>query len=413
MKPLFYIFLSALLVLELLVLRFQNSLNYKKSLAESNSVDVTLIKDPASSGFYQILDFGYFKATFNSADKFRVGDILRVKSFSTCNKDNICNLYYKKAYSIDKIGEKWYAGIVRLFLDIREKVNNLYLRNLSSPYAELLAGMTLGIKELPDKFNQDLIKTGVIHVVVVSGFNVSLVISALFPLLIFLGRRCSFFISILGVLFFVFLVGFEPPILRAAVMGLILLYGKYEGRERSVLAALLVTAVLMVFISPLIVLDLSFILSFLATFGLIVFSPVVKKYVSFKLYGLEEDFVSTLSAQVLVWPIISYYFGRVSMLGPLVNILVLWVVPLATVLGFLYIIFAFIFEILGLEILLFLFTAVIKIPLIYFSQVVTFFSRLPFSQIEVQIGIGFMAFYYLFICFFLLWMIKRKSLVLQ
>ncbi|MFH1407864.1 MAG: ComEC/Rec2 family competence protein, partial [Patescibacteria group bacterium] len=413
MKLSFLLLIFALIFLELSVLRFKSALAYRNTvLAESEAV-LPLKNDPALYGNgYQILDFGYFKAGTYSKETFRVGDTLNIKSEPICS-DEKCDTTYRKASFIRKVGETRYAGIMRVFSRVRSKINDIYIRNLSSPYAELLAGMTLGIKNLPEKFNEDLIKTGVIHVVVVSGFNVSLVISALFPLLLFLGRKASLAVSFLGVLLFVFLVGFEPPIIRAAIMGLIMLYGKYKGREKNVLGVLLLAAFVMIFISPLIIYSLSFILSFLATLGLIALSPLVKKYVKLKFYGLEEDFVSTMSAQIMVWPIISYYFGRISVVSPLVNVLVLWVVPLATVMGFLYMATAFILEVVKFKLALFVVSLVVKIPLVYFSQVVSLFANLSFSQIEFQVTKGFMAIYYLVLAVSVLWLIKKKELVLR
>jgi len=228
-----------------------------------------------------------------------------------------------------------------------------------------------------------------------------------------LGRKVSLITSFLGVLAFVFLVGFEAPVIRAAVMGLIMLYGKYKGRERGVLAILFFAAFIMLFISPLIIWDLSFILSFLATLGLIVLSPVIKRYVHFKLYGLEEDLISTLSAQIMVWPIISYCFGRVSVISPLVNMLILWVVPLVTVMGFVYVVAAVVFGFLKAGFLLFLFSFILKIPLAYFSQVVNVFSGFTFAQLTIQVTTGFLVLYYLVLATIVLWMLKKKELVLQ
>ncbi|OIP97676.1 hypothetical protein COT69_00280 [candidate division WWE3 bacterium CG09_land_8_20_14_0_10_39_24] len=410
MKLSFPLLIVVLILLELFVLRFKSALTYKSILLSSSDAVLSLKKDPDFyNNSYQVLDFGYFRAFSYSKEVFRAGDILKINfAPARCDKQT-CSLLYRKAISLEKIGTTKSAVIMRLFLNVRNRINELYAKNLPSPYAELLAGMTLGIKNLPQNFSEALIKTGVIHVVVVSGFNVSLVISALFPLLLFFGRRVSLAISFLGVLSFVCLVGFEPPVIRAGIMGLIMLYGKYRGREKNVLAILFLAGAVMVFINPLIVYDLSFILSFLATFGLIAFSPILKTYLPFKFYGLEEDFIATLCAQILVWPIISYSFGRVSLISPLVNVLILWVVPLVTVMGFLYIAIASILIFINGSFLLAVVSWAIKIPLAYFSQVVDLFAKLSFSQIEFKVNNAFMVGYYLLLALVLLWLTKKKE----
>ena len=173
------IFILLIILVELLILRFRSALNYRDRLLKASQFTLALIKEPVKySNNYQILDFGYLKVGSYSRERFRVGDVLQVK----LNDKNY-------AKEINKVSIVWYAVIMRVFSGLKEIINNICLDNLTSPYGELLSGMTLGVKEIPPKFNENLIKTGVIHVVVVSGFNISLVISALFPLFIFLGRK--------------------------------------------------------------------------------------------------------------------------------------------------------------------------------------------------------------------------------
>ena len=331
-----------------------------------------------------------------------MGDVLQVK----LNDKNY-------AKEINKVSIVWYAVIMRVFSGLKEIINNICLDNLTSPYGELLSGMTLGVKEIPPKFNENLIKTGVIHVVVVSGFNISLVISALFPLFIFLGRKKALIVSIVGIFCFVLLVGFEAPVIRAAIMGLIVLFGKFYGREKNAIAILAAAAFIMLFVNPLIIYDLSFILSFLATFGLITFSSLIKILIKkVDLFGLEEDLISTLSAQLMIWPIISYFFGRISIISPLVNILVLWIVPLATVMGFVYIILTVILSFLKLAFLISVVSFIVKAPLIYFSQVVNYFANLKFAQIDFQVDKAFLIIYYLLMSLIVIWILRKKEIKL-
>jgi len=87
----------------------------------------------------------------------------------------------------------------------------------------------------------------------------------------------------------------------------------------------------------------------------------------------------------------------------------LWVVPLVTVMGFLYIAIASILIFINGSFLLAVVSWAIKIPLAYFSQVVDLFAKLSFSQIEFKVNNAFMVGYYLLLALVLLWLTKKKE----
>jgi hypothetical protein len=103
------------------------------------------------------------------------------------------------------------------------------------------------------------------------------------------------------------------------------------------------------------------------------------------------DLKSTLAAQVLVWPLISYNFGRISLISPLVNMLILWTVPLSTVLGAIFIPLSFV-PFMGE-----LFKNIMLLPLDFFVAITTFFSKAPFAAVDVSIN-GYELVIYYFFC---------------
>lgn len=212
--------------------------------------------------------------------------------------------------------------------------------------AQLLSGFLLGIDEFDKDFKAALINTGTVHVVVVSGFNVTLVASALLTSSSFLGRKKALVLSLIGIIVYTLLTGAEPPTVRAAIMGGLAFGAQALGRQKESKELLFLTASIMVILDPLLIGDLSFQLSVLATFGIIQFSPwLVSKLHRFG--PLRSDLANTLAAQALVVPLIFFHFGQVSLISPLVNVLILWTVPLATILGFLSLMVSFIFFPLG------------------------------------------------------------------
>lgn len=224
--------------------------------------------------------------------------------------------------------------LMTLLNGLRDTIAEAVRQSLPEPQASLLLGMMLGVKGgFSSNFYEALRVTGVLHVVVVSGYNITVLINALGKGLIFLPLRVRALFIVLGVVLFVSLVGPEAPVIRAAIMGSIALLATVLGRQKDALRAFLIAAMTMLIFNPKWLSDLSFQLSFLATLGLIVLYPMIDRLIPGKGAPLRENLATTLAAQVLVWPLIAYTFGQVSLLSPLVNTLVLWTVPISTILG--------------------------------------------------------------------------------
>jgi len=221
------------------------------------------------------------------------------------------------------------------FLDgLRQSITEFVRSGLPEPHASLLLGTILGIKSgFPPDFYEALRVTGTLHVVVVSGFNITVVINTLARSLVFVPPKIRFFITLTFLIAFVFLVGANPPVVRAAIMGSIALLGTIFGRQNDALRAFLLTVVVMLVFRPLWMTELSFQLSFLATLGLILVLPQLDRLIPGKGFLLREDLLTTISAQILVWPLLAYHFGTISVISPVVNALVLWTIPIITYIG--------------------------------------------------------------------------------
>jgi len=217
----------------------------------------------------------------------------------------------------------------------RKSLVEFYQKTLPEPHAALIAGISLGAKgSLPKDFWESLTKTGTAHVVVASGMNVSLVASFLMGVLILLfNRRKALILALTGIWIYTAISGFEAPIIRAAVMGSIAFTAQRLGRVYSAWRALVLTGLILLIIVPAWLIDLGFILSFVATASILVFQRRIEKFFSFVPGILKGDFSTTLAAQVGVTPILFVTFGQFNILSPLINALVLWTVPLITVLG--------------------------------------------------------------------------------
>jgi len=181
------------------------------------------------------------------------------------------------------------------------------------------------------------VDTGTSHILAASGYNVGIFSRFLFLALVglFFRRRSALAIVAGAIGLYVVIAGFDPAVTRAGVMGLIIVFGRSLGRARNDSALgniLALTAAAMLFINPRLLLDdVGFQLSFLATIGLVMIVPRIEHKFKFipATGGFREAIVSTIAATIMSMPILILQFGQLSIVSPLVNFLVLPLVPYA------------------------------------------------------------------------------------
>lgn len=254
---------------------------------------------------------------------------------------------------------------------------------LPEPESALLEGLLLGEKQsLGDRIYKAFRKSGVVHIIVLSGYNVALVITAVtFIALRFLPRVFAYSLAALFVVGFAILTGGSETTIRATIMALLMMLAAVFHRPSAALRGLLIAAALMALINPLLVLhDLSFQLSVLATLGLILFSDWIGRRAWFVsgTFGFREIVATTLATQVTVLPLLIFSIGAVSLVFLPANILILPAVPLAMLVGFIAALLALVSPVLALPV-----TALAYGVLKYIIAVALFFGELPFSIIEI------------------------------
>ena len=240
--------------------------------------------------------------------------------------------------------------------------------------------MLLGVKQaLGDDIENAFRTVGITHIVVLSGYNVMLVVAfILYLLAIVLPLRLRLIFGAVAVVLFACMVGLSATVMRASTMAVLVLIAKATGRTYAVTRALVLTGVLMLLINPyLLVYDVGFQLSFVATLGLILLAPSIEKHLRFMpvTFGMREFLTATLSAQIFVMPILLYQIGQFSVVAVVVNILVLPVVPFAMLLTFISGIVGFISVQLSLP-----FAYLASLSLSYILYVAQKFALLPFAS---------------------------------
>lgn len=241
---------------------------------------------------------------------------------------------------------------------------------LPQPQSALLMGMVLGVKtSLPKEFKTALERTGTIHIIVVSGQNLTLLAGFIMSLSSFLGRKKTLVLTLSVLLLYCLLTGFQVPVIRAALMFLFLSIAQFFNRESESPWILVLTALLMLVYNPNWLLSLSFQLSFLATVGVVIVAPVLIERLKFIPTIIKEDFGVSMAAFLMTLPIIAINFHRISLIGVLVNVFVLWTVPIIMVSGALSLLTFLINPLLGGVLAIFP-----GIFLTYFKYVIEFFN---------------------------------------
>lgn len=210
--------------------------------------------------------------------------------------------------------------------------------------ADLEGGLVLGSKEnIPNSFRDALVATGTIHIIALSGYNVTIVANALRGLFVdVLGFSATVASSAgaLVIVLFVVMTGLQSSAIRAGIMALIGIFARGKGRTYDAFRALMLSGFLMLLYDPkYLPYDVSFQLSFLATLGILFITPVLEQKFArvpkqfLYVIPLREAMSVTLGAQLGVLPFILYKMGTLSLISLPANIVVLPAVPFAMASG--------------------------------------------------------------------------------
>ncbi len=234
---------------------------------------------------------------------------------------------------------------------VRDSLAQNLAEILPEPQASLAQGILLGIRgNIPQELRDDFSRSGTAHLLAISGLHLGIMAGIVLGVGLWLfGRRHYLYVwlALGAVWFYAVITGMNPPVVRGAIMASLFLAAEALGRQRSGMVALTLAAAVMVGVHPYILGDASFQLSFLAMTGLVFIFPVFRDWgrraVAWKL-GEEGAFVAaadvvvdtlsaTLAAIIAVWPVVAYYFGIVSLVGPLATFLALPALPGVIVTG--------------------------------------------------------------------------------
>ena len=270
----------------------------------------------------------------------------------------------------------------KLFL-IKSKFLQAVGEVLPEPENSLLAGVLVGTKQsLGQTILDQFRRVGIIHIVVLSGYNLTVVASFIMKLFSPLPRRLPLALGAFSIILFAIMTGGGATVVRASFMVLIALLGKATGRPYAAGRALIIAGLLMLLHNPkILVFDPSFELSFLATLGLIYIAPIFERRLRFltERFGIREITAATIGTQLAVLPLLLYQTGIFSLVSLPANLLVLPVIPPAMLFGFLAGLVSLLSPVVALP-----FAAVTYFLLVFVFSTAEQLGRLPFAAVTMK-----------------------------
>ncbi|MFH0947976.1 MAG: DNA internalization-related competence protein ComEC/Rec2 [Elusimicrobiota bacterium] len=292
--------------------------------------------------------------------------------------------------------------IWQVSLKLRQHILDAYEKNLLPQQAAVLSGITIGEKSgLTPYIQKIFIDAGVMHVLVASGSNVafvSIIFFWIFRSILRLKKKISFCLLIPIVLLYAMIAGANPPVLRATIMTLIVIFALLLSRNADIYQGICLAALIILIHNPLTLFEAGFQMSFAATIGIIYFFPKFQS--ALKIYKLPKFFnwllsvfLVSFSAQIAIAPILAYYFNKVSIIALVSNLVILPMIGVSLGAGFVL----YLASLIGTQ-LLFIVSKLTGGVVSLITYLVDVFANVPHSTIRVPTpSIYFILLFYIII----------------
>ncbi len=253
---------------------------------------------------------------------------------------------YPQILAVNKNSElSWSDNLFRQILFLREKIRQIVNHNLSEPEASIMNAMLIGDQTgIPQEIRKDFSRSGIVHILSVSGTHITLFLGLMvfFWSKIFSRKSFIFLLSAGGVIFYLIITGAPACAVRAGIMGLLAFLAVSSGYLADYKTLFWLSLAILSILNPLTLLsDIGFQLSFLAIWGMIFISPLLEKFFfrgrEGRSWNLMRIFLLSLSISLTTGPLVMYYFGVLSVISFLANIILLPLFAILLPAGFLLI----------------------------------------------------------------------------
>ena len=300
-------------------------------------------KHPIRLGEYAVVE-GTPKSLFLIEEEGRIN--LRGRYISSNTRGRIYDGIYRVATHKDlqafhykePLFEKLYRKVLFICGSIRESIDKTISNYLEGPQQVLAQSLALGghYSELGEDTMKDFSYTGLIHILSISGSHIALLLALVYGLgrLIKLRKRTSLIMGILVACMYCGVVGGDAPVVRATMMSILMCMAYVKGRLYQAKQALCICAILCLAYDPFSIFDVSFQLSFGATYGLLIWGTVLYERIQWVPKWIKTPLVLCVSAQLLILPLQLYYFHYISIASLLAACIVAPLLDLSIVLIF-------------------------------------------------------------------------------
>lgn len=290
-------------------------------------------------------------------------------------------------------------------------IKTQFINGLNTAFGEQIgaffAGILIGSRSGLDKTLQDALNNiGLSHMVAVSGYNLTILVGFMQKRLLKKWKWGGLALSLWAIVFFVVISGASPSIVRAGIMSSVFLLANYYGKKLNVTACLSITAAVMILINPdNLISDIGWQLSFLSLLGITILSPRISALLPSKPKLLNDILSVTLAAQVATLGLVAYKFGRVSLIAPLANLIIMPIIPVLMAIGV-------VCGLLGILIPLNIYalTLPIRYAITQLFSFINYLANIPGASVSIQsLSLIQVTFYYILLSIFVVVSSLRKD----
>ena len=320
-----------------------------------------------------------------------------------------------EANNIDVLSNRNLSKVELLANALKQKIINNINKILPESTKDLFLGILIGYDDnLGEDIQEIFRKSSLSHILAVSGAHIVYIIAGIKFLFnkLKISKRITLIFTIILLVFFMYITDFSSSVVRASIMGIILLISLILFKKNDIYTSISLTILIILIENPYKVLDIGLILSIFATIGIICFSSMTNKNNKEKnnIYGKIVEFLKdiallTVFANILVIPIMIYNFNTISLTFIISNLIAGILIGPITILGFILIILS----ILNIK-LAYLFGMIYNLLLELLIGTTKFTSVLPMSEVLVPTpSIFIIIIYYLILIIYILYMFLKKE----
>ena len=280
-------------------------------------------------------------------------------------------------------------------------IKNQSKKLLKNKEACLLIGLLIGdTDEIDEETKEDFRNSNLTHMLAVSGLHVSYVLLGVNYIItkVKIHKKLSKIIVMLLILFFILVTGATPSVLRAGTMTIYLIIGGIFYRRISVFSSLNLSLLVIIIMNPYCLFDVGLQLSYAGTIGIVYLYPIIKE----RIYNKANSILITISANIVIIPIMLYNFNTISLTFFISNLLAGPIIGIIIILGFSIIIISLIFFPIAN-----IFSKILNLLIILFLNTAKACANLPFSKIFIITPT--LKYIFLYYCLLVFIIIKERT----